>query len=125
MRSLDGHSGFAPDALTTFAHFPGSDLMYAPNASGVLGAGSSPCLYSSSLTSGSFRTPVNSRLSRSMMGRGVFAGTTTPYQLLASNPLRPDSEMVGISATTLERLAVVTASARILPDWMCGIALAA
>ena len=37
-----GHSGLTPAAFTSFDHLAISDMMYAPNASGVVGVGSSP-----------------------------------------------------------------------------------
>ncbi len=60
-----------------------------------------------------------------MMGRGVFAGTSTPYQLLASKPGSPASATVGRSGNSAERLAVLTAIPLILPAFICGTAVAA
>src|SRR5690606_27443188 len=47
---------------------------------------------------------------------GVPAGASTPYQVLTSKPLIPDSATVGTSGTDELRLAEVTASGRSLPD---------
>src|SRR5450755_3314564 len=60
-----------------------------------------------------------------MIGRGVLAGASSPYQLLASKPGRPDSAMVGMLGINAERLMVVTAMPLILPPLVCGTALAA
>ncbi|MNS52612.1 hypothetical protein D3C72_853330 [compost metagenome] len=54
------------------------------------------------------------------MGLGVAAGARMPNHVPISKPFRPASSMVGTSGSTLERLAVVTASARSLPALMCG-----
>src|SRR5690242_11231959 len=63
------YSAFAPDALITLAHLRRSLWIYAPNCSGVPGAGSSPWLKSVAFTSGMWSTLVTSALSWSMMAR--------------------------------------------------------
>src|SRR5262245_20752981 len=109
----------------TFAHLAYSDLMYLASASGVPGAESSPVLNRKSLMSGARSAADSSLLRRLMMGRGVPAATRKAFQLLASNPFKPASETVGTSGTRADRFAVVTASARVLPELMCEIELAA
>ncbi len=44
-----------------------------------------------------------------------------PNQVKTSKPGTPDSLTVGTSGSALLRFAVVTASARNLPAWICGI----
>src|SRR5574341_1339708 len=56
------------------------------------------------------------------IGPGVPWGAHRPYQVLMLKPGRPDSATVGTSGKAEERLAVVTAMARSLPDLMNGIA---
>src|SRR5688572_27321756 len=51
---------------------------------------------------------------------GVAAGASTPYHVVNEYPGTPASATVGTSGTTDERFALVTASARTLPDLMCG-----
>ena len=46
---------------------------------------------------------------------GVPAGASTPYQVLTSKPLKPDSATVGTSGSDELRLAEVTANGRSLP----------
>ncbi len=60
-------------------------------------------------------------LSFAISSRGVAAGANVPYQPLASKPLIV-SATVGSSGTAAERFALVTATARNLPDFTCGIA---
>ncbi|MNV91430.1 hypothetical protein D3C71_1859220 [compost metagenome] len=47
---------------------------------------------------------------------GVPAGANTPYQVLTSKFLKPDSATVGTSGSDELRLADVTANGRSLPD---------
>ena len=70
--------------------------------------------------SGSFSTATMSRFSCVTMAGGVRAGTTTPYQVLPSNPTTPDSATVGTSGISLLRCALETASARSRPALMCA-----
>src|SRR5437868_5922664 len=49
---LVAHSTFAPDALTTLAHFATSDRMYAATSCGVPESGSAPCARNFWRTSG-------------------------------------------------------------------------
>ena len=55
-----------------------------------------------------------------MIGRGVPAGTRTPFHEVASKRGTPASAIVGTSGITAERFALLTASARILPERTCG-----
>ncbi len=50
------------------------------------------------------------------------AGPTSPYQVLASKPGKPDSAMVGTLGKLLARLGRVCAMAISLPPWICGVA---
>src|SRR4051812_10187924 len=79
-----------------------------------------PWLTSRSRTSGRASTLMISACRREMTGRGVFAGATTPYQLPASYPGRPDSATVGRSGMKAERALLVTAIARRRPPFTKG-----
>ena len=81
---------------------------------------STPRSASDFLTSRSSSVAASARLSVTTISLGVRAGATSPCQLVASNPLRPSSSIVGMSGRTALRLSVVTASGRTLPEWMCG-----
>src|SRR5438128_942214 len=109
-----------PASRMTRPHFSYSDLMCAPNASGVLVHTSSPCLNSTSTESGRCRICTISLLSRATMLCGVFAVTTKPYQLCDSYLGTPASAIVGSWGNIFERRAVVTASARTLPALTWG-----
>src|SRR6266404_2195842 len=63
-----------------------------------------------------FRYP----LSFAMMGLGVAAGASTPYQTITSKPGRPDSATVGRSGISEERLKLVTASGLNRPALIMG-----
>ncbi|MNV94695.1 hypothetical protein D3C71_1895130 [compost metagenome] len=52
---------------------------------------------------------------------GVPLGAKMPNHEPASNPGKPFSATAGTSGSERERLALVTASARSLPAWMCEI----
>ena len=72
-----------------------------------------------SATSGSANTRCVSALTRITTLRGVPAGANTANQVVASKP-GTVSATVGTSGAAGERLAVVCASARILPSLAIG-----
>jgi hypothetical protein len=57
------------------------------------------------------------------MGRGVPAGSHSPYHEVTSNDGKPDSIAVGISGNDGERFADVTAIGRMVPARMSEEAL--
>ena len=65
-------------------------------------------------------TFCRSRLILSMIAFGVPLGAKKPYQLDSSFMLMPSSIMVGSSGRSFERVGPLTASARTLPELMCG-----
>src|SRR5215831_3019096 len=77
-------SGFAPENFTTFAHFSVSSAMNLPNSAGDIGIGRPPRSASRALIVGSARPALIASLSLSTISAGVFLGTPTPYQKLAS-----------------------------------------
>jgi hypothetical protein len=78
-------SSLTPSFRPIVPHLSASALMAFANSSGVLAMTSLPWAISVFRTSALFATAAISRASFSTMGRGVFAGATYPYQLLASN----------------------------------------
>src|ERR1700682_6278780 len=115
-------STFAPEALTTFAHFSLSARMKLPNCSGDPPAASAPWLRSFSRASELCSHLLTSTLILATIGAGVPAGASTPNQELASKPGSPLSLMVGMSGSTGARFNEVTAIARNLPPLICGSA---
>jgi hypothetical protein len=71
---------FNPAAFTNAMFAATSRLMSASNSSGVIGIGSMPCGWKRACTSGSASAFCVSVRSRSMIGRGVLAGTNYPIQ---------------------------------------------
>ena len=59
-----------------------------------------------------------------MVSGGVPAGASKPNQVDTSYPATPASDTVGTSGKLVERVALVTAIARSLPDCTCGTAVA-
>src|SRR5262245_24579797 len=78
------HSGLMPANLITLAHFSVSSAMNFPNSGGVIGIGTPPRSASRALIVGSARPALIASLSLSTISAGVFLGTPTPYQKLAS-----------------------------------------
>src|SRR5258706_12941099 len=113
------HSAFAPESLTTFAHFFPCTTRNEENAPDVPPAGSTPWLLNACLISASFRMLLISALSFAMTDSGVPAGATMPNQTDTSNPGTPDSATVGNSLMNGERSLLDTASPRNLPALTC------
>ena len=109
------HSTVTPEAFTTFAHFKSSDLRNAASCSGVPAATVMPCAAMRSRTSGTLKTFAASALMRLTISRAVRAGAYRAFQTAASKSAMPDSLTVGTSGKRAERLALVTAIARIFP----------
>src|SRR4051794_29171223 len=116
------HSGLMLASRITFAHFGTSVLIRAVNSAGVLPIGSNPMAASFCCTSASAITFTVSRWSRSITSFGAPFGTRMPCGVSPSWSGTPASAMVGTSGTATLRLALVTASARILPSLICGAA---
>ena len=57
---------------------------------------------------------------RAMIGRGVFAGASRPYQLVTAYPFTPASAIVGNSGEDFDRFGPVTAMPRSRPARTCG-----
>ena len=106
------------------AYFASSRAIICANCSGVSGAGSAPSAMSFARTSGVFRILVTSAFHFAIMAAGVPAGAKSPYHVEMSKPGRPASAIVGNSGTSVDRSAVVTASAFNLPALTWAIALA-
>src|SRR5262249_34292601 len=116
-----GHqSTFAPDSLTTRPHFACSAARNAANCAGDPPSVSPPSLARRSRTSFAASARFTSALSFAITGAGVPAGASSPYQVFASNPGKPDSATVGTAGSSGERFAEVTASARSLPLLTCA-----
>src|SRR5688572_29429277 len=119
---FDVYSILIPAAFTTLRHFSISLTISLSNCAGAPGAGSSPCAARTSIIDGAFRMLANSRLRRSMIAAGVFAGATRPCQLSTSKPGTPDWAMLGMSGAPFTLFSVDTPSARSFPDFTCGSA---
>src|SRR5437868_3346393 len=89
------HSIWIPAARTTLPTRSSSDLMCAPNSSGVLPITSAPSSARRRATSGCLSALTITAFSRSTIGRGVPAGASMPYHEPASYSGKPDSRSVG------------------------------
>jgi hypothetical protein len=69
-----------------------------------------------SFTAGSATMRCSAALTRSIATRGVPAGKTKPCQEETTKSAKPASAMVGTSGMVGQRVAEVTASARIRPS---------
>src|SRR5262245_61920325 len=78
------HSGLMLAARISLAHFWVSSIKSFPNSAGDNGMGTFPRPVMRSLTLGSDRPVLISRLSFSIISCGVPRGTATPFQVLAS-----------------------------------------
>ena len=72
------YSAFTPDSLTILAHFSVSAATMAPNAAGVMTIGVAPTSAKRAWMVGSASAALISRLSRSMISRGVPVGVPMP-----------------------------------------------
>jgi len=81
-------------------HFSVSPAMSRPKSSGLPPIRSNPASFIFFSTSGCFSTALISALSRTTIGRGVPAGTSSPFQASASNFGRPASARVGNSGVS-------------------------
>src|SRR4051812_2536268 len=81
---LADQSTFAPERLTTSAHFAYSLRMNSPNCSGEPLAGSDPIIANFSRSDGEAITLLISILSRPMISLGTPAGATMPVHVVAS-----------------------------------------
>src|SRR5262249_54999422 len=81
-------SAFAPDNLTTFAHFSVSSANSLAKSAGEPGSGVPPSSAIRAFILGSTKAALSSRLSVSTMAAGVPAGAAMPYHALASQPRR-------------------------------------
>src|SRR5262249_50222186 len=117
-----GHSGFAPENLTTLPHLSISSATSFPKSAGEPGMTVPPSSARRALTAASAQPAFILVLSLSRMWLGVFLGAAMQYHALAPKPGKK-SPTVGRPGSTWERVAVVTASARKAPDRMCPIEL--
>src|SRR5262245_31693260 len=96
--------------------------MMASNSAGELGEGSEPSVLRRFTTSGSFSTACTSALTLSTIAFGVLLGAIRPNQEEYLKLGTPDSTIVGMSGTSLERVGEVMASMRTLPPSACETA---
>ena len=80
-----------------------------------MGVGSKPNLRNCATTPGSFKVATNAAFKRLITSGEVLAGAANAYQLVASNPGKPDSAMVGTLGKASKRLEPVVAKGRSLP----------
>src|SRR5215472_864962 len=106
-----GHSGFAPENLTTLPHFSVSSAMSLPKSATEPGSTMPPRSANRAFNLGSASPALISLLSLLMISDAVFLGALRPTHWLASKP-GTKSPMVGISGSASERIDVVTAKAR-------------
>src|SRR5262245_54264103 len=78
------HSGFAPENLTTLAHFSVSSATYFPNSAAEPVMSVAPILSNRSFAVGSARIALTVALSLLTISAGVFFGAPRPYHALAS-----------------------------------------
>src|SRR5512134_75644 len=114
------HSNFAPDSLTTLAHFACSVVIHLPRLSGESVRTSVPCFANLSLMSCVLRIFLSSPFSFVTVSRGMPTGPTTPWYEPVSNPGRPCSATVGVSGALGTRCALEIASALSLPPVTWG-----
>src|SRR6266568_4537484 len=114
------HSGWIPASLIILPHLPSCSFTSSASSSGELENASKPALPRVDLTSGLSMILRSSVLSSVMISAGVPAGAKMPAQESLSNPVTPASSSVGNSGTSVERLILVTASARSEPAFTCG-----
>ena len=107
-------------SFTTGPHFCSSEAMKAFRSAGEPPTACMLRLASVSCPFGLFRNALAAALSLSMISLGVPAGAARAYQAVASNPGNPAACTVFTSGRSLERLLVVTASARTLPSRTSG-----
>src|SRR5258708_38923015 len=89
------------------------------NSAGLLPSGSTAKLLSCAPIFGSFIACVAAAASRSTIYCGVRAGAVKPHQLVASNPEKPDSAIVGTSGASGERCTLATPTSQIAPLSAC------
>src|SRR5215475_2698174 len=85
-RDIDhaGHSGFAPENFTTFAHFSTSSANHCPTFAGVIGIGTAPRSAKRFFSLLSARAASISPLSLWMISAGVFRGAPSANQAVTS-----------------------------------------
>src|SRR5262245_55927532 len=82
---VPGYSGFAPENLTTFAHFSVSSTMSFWKSAGDPARGVPPRSIRRARIWGSTRPALIAPFRVLMIATGVFLGAATPHQLLASS----------------------------------------
>src|SRR5256885_16305372 len=107
-------------ARITLPHFSVSSARNLAKFPDDIGIATPPNSTSLALTLLSQRAALISLLSLAMISFGVLAGAPAPCQPLASYP-GINSATAGTSGSASERVEVVTATARSLPDLMCSI----
>src|SRR5262249_12413906 len=117
LRNIGPQSAVRLAARITLPHFSVSSATNFPNAADVIDIGLTPKLASRAFIRGSAATALISLLSFSITSAGVSFGAPTPNHWLISYP-GTNSARVGISGSTSECVAVVTASARSMPPLM-------
>src|SRR6516162_4667669 len=83
-RRAEHYSALMLADLITLPHFSVSSAMSLPKSAGDIGIGTPPRSASRALIVGSARPALIASLSLSTISAGVFLGTPTPYQKLAS-----------------------------------------
>src|SRR6516164_684506 len=111
---LPDQSALTPANFTTLADFSVSSTRSLPKSAGEPGRAVAPNSANRAFILGSARAALISLLSLSTISAGVLFGAPTPVQKLDSYA-GTNSATVGMSGSTGERVAVVTASARSLP----------
>jgi len=84
LKPCRAYSGFAPENLTTFAHFSVSDAIKLVKSAGDDGAGAPPRSIRRALNSGSASPALIVLLSFSTISAGVFFAAPIPNQAVAS-----------------------------------------
>src|SRR5262249_56697059 len=99
----------------TGPHLSSSDLRSAVNSTGVELAAIVPMSANRCLVGGCAIAATASMYTFPTISAGVLGGKKSAYQEDTSNPGTPDSAILGMSGRNGDRMAEVTASARIAP----------
>src|SRR5262249_7963271 len=103
----------------TFAKWPASLRGRLANSAGVLLSGCKPCSFIFAIMSCVFSAATAAALSLSMIGAGVPAGASRPFQPTLMTP-GTVSSIVGVSGNSGSRVFSTAAMTRIPPACPCG-----
>src|SRR5262245_10693467 len=115
----DVQSALIPVASATLFHSRTCIASAAAKSCAVPVLASMPIFAKAARASADLRPSLRAWLRLLMMAGGVPAGASNPNMTSCGNPMSPTSVMVGVSGSSGQRLALVTASAFSLPALKC------